>query len=278
MSKQVLRRLAVVCAALFACSAVAFVTGASAASEVAYNNLNTVPTMVNGKANEDTYSQDYEAFSAGKMFGGQVETVNTNSRVLKSLTTQVDVFACEHGEYQLENCYTFKPTKKFAQEWTVSIYEVGAGEEPGALVATGSTTAKLRYRPTTNVSCPATVEGKGFGANCDVGGLLQTITFKKFTQSKPLPTKAIVLLTNKCEACSGKVVNAGLQSSYKEYSLVKAAAEPSNPYAGFVSEPPAGSGIPAVGADPLPESIYYNSKFEGTGWKEFQPVFEIEVK
>ncbi len=278
MSKQVLTRLAVACASLLVCGATVAAGSASATPEVAYNNLNTVPSMVNGKANEDTYSQDYEAFSAGKLFGGQVETAITNSRVLKSVTTQLDVFACEHGEYQLENCYTLKPTKKFSQEWTVSIYAVGAGEEPGALVATGNTVAKLHYRPTTNTSCPATVEGKGFGSNCDVGGLEQTIVFKKFTQSKPLPTKVIVLLTNKCEACSGKVVNVGLQTSYKEYSLALAAAEPTNPYAGFVGEPPAGSGIPAVGSDPLPQSIYYNSKYEATGWAEDQPVFKIEVK
>jgi hypothetical protein len=223
--------------------------------------------MVNGKYNEDTYSQDYEGFSAGKLFGGQVETVETNSRVLKTLTTQLDVFACEFGVYSLENCYTLKPNKKFSQEWNVSIYTVGAGEEPGALVATGNTTAKLHYRPTTNTSCPATVEGKGFGANCDVGGLVQSITFKKFTQSKPLPSKAIVLLTNKCEACGGKIVNVGLQTSYKEFAG-----------GNFVSEGPADSGIPAVGSDPLPQSIYFNSTYEATGWAEFQPVFKIEVK
>jgi hypothetical protein len=267
MSKQVFTRVAATFLLVLGCAATTAVSSASASPEVAYNNLNTVPATVNGKPNEDTYSQDYEAFSGTKMFGGQVETVNTNSRLLKSLTTQLDVFACEHGEYQLENCFTLKPSKKFSQEWFVSIYEVGAGEEPGALVASGTTMAKLHYRPTTNVSCPATVEGKGFGANCDVGGYLQTISFKKLTQSKPLPSKVIVLLTNKCEACAGKVVNVGLQTSYKEFKAGE-----------FFGEPPANSGIPAVGADPLPESIYYNSTYEATGWKEFQPVFKIEVR
>ena len=245
----------------------AIAAASASASEVAYSNFNTVPSMVNGKADEDTYSQDYEGFMAGGMFGGQIETVITNKRVVKSLATQLDVFACEHGTYELENCYTIHEQKKFTQEWTASIYEVGAGNEPGALVATAKVTAKLHYRPTTNVTCPATPEGKGFGANCDVGGFLQTITFKKFTQSKPLPIKAIVLMTNGCEACAGKTVNVGLQSAYKEF----AGGE-------FFAEPPAEGGVPAVGADPLPESIYYNSKFEATGWGEFQPVFKIETR
>jgi hypothetical protein len=266
MSKPVLGRLGLAVAFVLACAAMMSVATAGAV-EIAYNNLNTVPATVNGKPDEDTYSQDYEAFRSGGMFGSQIETVNTNSRLLKGMTSQVDVFACEHGEYQLENCYTIHPAKKFAQEWTASIYEVGAGNEPGALVATGTTKANLRFRPTTNVSCPATVEGKGFGANCDVGGFLQTIVFKHFTQSKPLPTKAVVLLTNSCEACAGKIVNVGLQTAYKEFSG-----------GSFIAEPPANGGIPAVGSDPLPESIYYNSKYEATGWKEFQPVFKVEVR
>lgn len=261
------QRLGKLAIALTAALALVAVGSADAATEVAYNNLNTVPASVNGKPNEDTFSQDYEAFSGKGQFGGQIETVITSSRVVKRLTTQLDVFACEHGEYQLENCFTLKPKKSFSQTWAANIYEVGAGNEPGALVATAQATFKLHFRPTTNVSCPATSEGKGFGPNCDVGGYLQTVTFKKFTVSKPLPVKAIVLLTNGCEACGGKIVNVGVQTSYKEFNGVE-----------FIGEPPANGGVPAVGADPLPESIYYNSKFEATGWAEFQPVVDLEVK
>ncbi len=268
MRRHVLVRLGLALAMVLACVAATAAGSASAANtEVAYDNLNTVPSTVNGKTDEDTYSQDYEAFMGGGMFGGQVETVITNSRVVKRLTSEVDVFACESGEYQLENCTTRHATKKFKQQWTASIYEVGPGNEPGALVATATTTAKLHYRPSTNPSCPATGEGKGFGANCDVGGYRQTITFKKFTQSKPLPVKVIVLLTNGCEACGGKIVNVGLQTAYKEF----AGGE-------YVAEAPADGGVPAVGSDPLPEGAYVNSKLQATGWGEFQPVFKIEVR
>jgi len=279
MKTKFLRRLVVACVAALACAATVAVAGASAASEVAYDNTNTVPAKVNGLTNEDTYSQPYfGGFNATGGFGGQIETAATDNRVLKSVTTQLDVFACEHGEYQYENCTTLKPTKKFSQEWVLNIFEVGPGNEPGALVASATLNAKLHYRPSTNVTCPATIEGKGFGANCDVGGLLQTITFKKFTQAKPLPLDDIVTVTNKCEACSGKVVNVGIQVSYKEYNLTKAAEEPSNPDAGFVAEPAEDGGIPAVGSDPLPSSVYEFNKFVASGWTGEQPVFKIETK
>jgi hypothetical protein len=264
MRKLRIGQFALAVIAMFALTAL--VAASAGANEVAYNNLNTVPGTVNGHPDEDTYSQDYEAFEGTGMFGGQIETVLTNSRIVKRLTTQLDVFACETGEYQLENCSTRHPGKKFAQKWTAKIYEVGAGNEPGALVATGEVMAKLHYRPTTNTSCPATSEGKGFGVNCDVGGFLQTIVFKHFTQGKPLPIQAIVLLTNGCEACNGKIVNVGVQTAYKEYN------------GGFVAEPPADGGIPAVGSDPQPAGAYENSKFTATGWAEFQPVFKLETK
>jgi hypothetical protein len=239
--------------------AAAFAGSASAAQETAYNNLNTVPTTVNNKADEDTYSQDLEGFP----FGGMVETVETNSRLIVSLTTQLDSFVCEHGVYSLENCYTLHSSKKFSQEWTADVYEVGANNEEGALVATSTTKFRIPYRPTTNVSCPATSEGKGFGPNCDVGGYRTQVTFKKFTQTKPLPVKAIIVLSTSSEG----IVNVGVQSAYKEYSGGE-----------FHAEGPSDNGEPAVGHDPLPDGAYLAGKLEEPGWAEFQPVFELKVR
>jgi hypothetical protein len=68
---------------------------------------------------------------------------------------------------------------------------------------------------------------------------LQQVTFKHFTQTKPLPTKVIILLTNTREACAGLIVNAGLQAAYKEYKEGV-----------YYEEPAAHDGVPAVGEIP----------------------------
>ncbi|MGO9488302.1 MAG: hypothetical protein ACLQBB_04645 [Solirubrobacteraceae bacterium] len=235
-------------------------SAASASTQVAYNNFNTVPSTVNGKPNEDTYSLDYENFA----FGGQVALAQTG--IAKGLKAQLDVFACEHGVYSLENCYTLKPNKKFSMAWTAKIYSVGACNAVGTLLSSATATFKLKYRPTTNVSCPATSEGKGFGENCDVGGQLATVTFKHFSPAVALPSNVIILLENACGGCEGKPVNVGVQTSFKEFSA-----------GNFVEEPPANGGVPAVGTDPTPNGAYDKGLFEASGWTNFQPVFELTV-
>jgi len=256
------RLLGVAAALLIGVACLGAGASAAGAAEVAYNNLNTVAPTVNGLPNEDTFSLDFEYFATG----GQVQLAGPAGRAPISLKTQLDVFACEHGVYSLENCFTLKPNKKFASNWTAGIYAVGAGNSVGALLSSATATFKLHYRPTTNVSCPATGEGKGFGANCDVGGYLQTVTFKHFTAAA-LPEKVIILLSNPCGDCSSPPINVGLQSSYKEF----AGGE-------FVAEGPAAGGVPAVGSDPLPDDIYSGGALNEGGWTGFQPVFELTVR
>jgi hypothetical protein len=255
------------CSAIFA--------GAASASglETAYENLNTVPATVNGSPNTDTYSFDFEYFP----MGGQVELAKTAVRVIKNVSTQLDSFVCEHGVYSLEkSCLTLKSHKKFSMTWTAGIYEVGPGNSVGARLSSSTETFKLLFRPTTNESCPATVEGKGYGPNCDVGGFLNRVTFKRFHPAVSLPEKVIILLTNSCGGCSGMPVNVGLQASYKEFTG-----------GSFVAEPPTGGGVPAVGTDPIDEYVYLNGELVGPGhkrdgepeesFKEFQPVCKVEV-
>lgn len=239
-------------------------TGAASATEVVYNNFNTVPSTVNGKANTDTYSQDFEGFP----FGGMVEFPRARDNVIKSLSFQVDSFACEHGVYSLENCYTTR-NKKFKFELTASIYKVGAGDEPeGAAIATASQVFKVPYRPTTNVSCPATGEGKGYGENCDVGGFLATLTFKKFSPAAVLPDKAIIVIsTNESLAHEEATpVNVGLQFSYSKYEGGE-----------FIGVGPSDGGVPEVGSDPVPDDAYFTGKLTPE-WEEFQPVFKVVTR
>jgi hypothetical protein len=229
---------------------------------VVYSNINTVPTMVKGHADEDTYSAAPFEFP----FGGMVE-FSHRPGTLKNLTAQVDSFTCEHGTYTLENCYTGRPTKKFAYQLTAEIYEATADNEPGGLVASATATFKIPYRPTTNVECPLTPEGKGFGVNCDVGGYLAQVEFKHFSPvSAVLPEKAIVEITDTPSDSPSDVVNVGMQTAYKEWD------------GEFVPEPPLNAGNPSVGADPLPEDAYVRGALSEGGWKGYQPVLQIVAK
>ncbi|HUB73058.1 MAG TPA: hypothetical protein VL979_03335 [Solirubrobacteraceae bacterium] len=236
---------------------------ASAAGSIVYNNLNTVPATVNGLPDQDTFSAAPFEFP----FGGMVE-FSPRPGVIKTLTAQVDSFTCEHGVYNLENCYTARPSKKFHYTLKAEIFEVGAGEEPaGSPIATATQTFKIPYRPTTNVSCPATGEGKGFGPNCDVGGYLAQVEFKHFSPAAVLPQKAIIEITNTAVDSPSDVVNVGLQAAYKEY----AGGE-------YFAEAPAEGGVPRVGSDPLPEDVYIRGALSAGGWTGFQPVFEVTAK
>jgi hypothetical protein len=253
--------------------AIAALTISAAASAlpltVVYNNFNTVPATVNSHPNEDTYSAAPFEFP----FGGMVE-FSHRPGTIKSMTAQVDSFTCEHGVYDLENCYTGRPGKKFGYELSARIYEVGAGNAPGNVVASSTATFKIPYRPTTNVSCPVTPEGKGFGVNCDVGGYLATIDFKHFTPSGAvLPEKAIIEITNTPSDNPNDVVNVGEQTSYKEWDEALGPG-----YEGFIGEPPLNGGKPSTGSDPLPEDAYVRGALAEGGWTGYQPVLQVIAK
>jgi len=261
-SRARLVTMAIVIGALAMSAAAASATPAT----VVYSNLNTVQPTVNARPNEDTYSAAPFEFP----YGGMVE-FSHRPGVLKRLTTQVDSFTCEHGIYNLENCYTGNSTKKFSYELRASIYEVGAEDEPGTLVVSKAERFKIPFRPTTNVSCPATPEGKGFGRNCDVGGYLATVTFKM--PAVVLPEKAIILITDTINDNPSDVVNVGEQTSYKEWDEALGPG-----YEGFIPEPPAHGGVPSVGSDPLPDEVFALGKLVKGGPAGYQPVFEVVAK
>ncbi len=266
MIERIGSRLALPCAiCLVAVGSLAIAAGAASAStEVVYNNFNTVPAMVNGLPNTDTYSAYINYFP----FGGMVMFKHSHDS-LKSLSAEIDSFSCEVGEYQYENCYSPKETKKFKLQLTASVYRVGSENEPEATpFATSTETFKIPYRPTTNVHCPATEEGKGYGANCDVGGVLATIKFKHFTpEQSALPERAIVLITSPSRTeWETHPVNVGLETSFKAFESGM-----------FVSEPPANGGVPEIGSDPIPADAYVGGKVEA-GWEAFQPVLQVAGK
>lgn len=260
-------------ATLVALSALAIsaATADASHSEVIYNNLNTVPTTVNGLPNDDTFSQSYGGGGVTAV-GNELGFAGT-ARELTSVKTEIDSFKCERGEYQYENCYS-KPGRKFRYPLTLRIYEREPGHYRARLLGEVTQTFKMPYRPTTNVACPATPEGKGFGSNCDVGGVLGTITFK--VPDIGVGEKAFIEVRN---ATPEEPVNLGLEEAYKGFS--------NNQFEGVP-----GSYTPEVGSDPLgPEKLYLtcedppspfcNAPAEGAffgGYEGDLPVFEIQAK
>ncbi len=265
MIERIGSRLAALCAVcLVAIGVLAFAaSAASAHTEVVYSNFNVVPSVVNGHPNTDTYSAYINYFP----FGGLVEFKPT-ALSLKSVIVQVDSFSCETGEYQYENCRTPKENKKFKEKLTASVYAVGKENEPEPTpLATSTEEFKLPYRPSTNITCPMTEEGKGYGPNCDVGGILATVTFKHFTPEVALPEKAIVLISAPSRSeWEAHPVNVGLETSFKAFEAGK-----------FVEEPPENGGKPEWGSDPLPEDAYVVGKVE-SGWANYQPIIEVTGK
>jgi len=268
------RNIRVGAAILIALAALMVSVAAASAKEVIYDNLNTVPASVNGMPDRDTFSQSYGG--GGVTSVGNVLSFAGSGRKLSSVTTEIDSFKCEKGEYQYENCYS-KPGKTFKYPLTLRVYEFEPGYRRNRLIGQKTQTFKMPYRPTTNVHCPATPEGKGFGSNCDVGGVLGTITFKGLV-GMSVGSEAILEVRN---ATPEKPINLGLEEAYKGYN---ASTEE------FEGVP--GSYTPAVGSDPLgdeqlwlgcedPPSPFCNAPESGAvvaGYAGALPVFEVVAK
>jgi hypothetical protein len=247
-------------------------------SSAIYDNLNTVPEPIheNGQEYQDTETRSIPPFEFPA--GGMIEFAGSRSRTLKSITMQLDSYTCESGKYNTF-CSTSHPTKTYSYGLTIKVYKVGAGEEPGELIASDTGTVKLLYRPATNPTCADPIvegvnEGRGYGPACEVGGYLNTVTLKHFTPNDAvLPPKVIILVSNsKADESEGKIANVGLQTGSKDEV----------PY----FEVPAHGGEPEVGSDPLAAAVYIRAQktetnFEkGSGpanWEGWQPVFEVDA-
>jgi len=241
---------------LLAACALAVTATSAMAREVIYNNENTVAKIKFGT--EDTYSQGYEC--CGVTSAGALVKFGNTERSLKTVTAEVDSFKCEYGVYYFENCRS-KVGKKYPFELTVKIYELKGTEERGALLGEQTRLFKIPDRPTTNVSCPKTGEGKGFGTNCDVGGFLTSVEFKAFS-GITLPEEAIVEISS---PTANGYVNLGQEEAYKEFDVSTQE---------YIGVP--GSGTPEVGSNPLSSDMFQNGLPVG-GFHLAQPVFKIEA-
>jgi hypothetical protein len=248
-------RVTVLVLALGACSALT--AGAASASEVVYNYL---PSPVHG----NVVSEAFEATQTGE-FGGQIELAGT-ARKNPRVTVIMSSWACQTGSWNAGNCQSAMGSK-FQVPITFKVSAVGPGESQGAVLASGSKTFSIPYRPSANTTkCTGASAGAWFKMGECFNGKAAKIALP--LKAANLPNKVIVTIAfntsnygttpTKCNEvpnanCPEDSLNVGVNDGFEEPSRT-----------------------PTVGALPLPEEAYSNGALEGE-WAGFQPLFEVQA-
>jgi hypothetical protein len=256
-------------AAILAAVAILAVAAATAGATTVYNNMpKPLPKNV--------VSQAFEATSSAE-FGGQVEFAGT-ARNSPSITAVLSSWACQEGAGT--TCHT-NGGATFAWPITLNVYEVGAGNEPGAKIASVTETFNIPFRPSANNKlCSPNPEGAvGYSASCFHGK-----TFKiTFTPSVSLPSKAILSIAYNTSNYGEKPVGPAACSAFVPsrcgYDSLNVGLEE-------------GAGA-STGTQPLPNYAYVNSSYSaeygaephgtvGTfslanEWTGSQPIFEVKA-
>lgn len=274
---RALGRIGAITAAACAVAAFVAVPAASAAPTTVYNN---VPSPLPG--NEP--SVGFEATSASE-FGGQLQfdgTARHNPRV----TVGFSSWGCQSGTWNAGNCST-TPGSTFAEPIQIRVYDVAAGDEPGAMLGSVTHTVNIPYRPSANYThCNADngKSGEWFSkrdSSCYNGKLVKR-TFA--LGGLDMPDKAIVSVAyntthfgynpiGESASCFGTTGGCG-------YDALNVATSPD---------------APSVGSQPLPDDAYQNSSWAGaycdggaggTGsfrldagcWTGFQPMLKVSAR
>lgn len=266
MTGRIPARAAKLAAALLAVTAVSAVAAgsASAAAELIYSNTESSPPA------PAVVSAGFEA-EGKSSFGGLVEFGGT-ARRNPSVMVTMDSWACETGNWFSYTCHT-EPGSTFEVPITVSINVLGAGNTVGALLATGTKTYKIAYRPSANLSkCtgPANL-GKWF-----LKGKCWTSKAQKIVmplKAAALPSQAIITVafnTSDYGAVPyGKATACHAEEQGCPYDSLNVGVQD-----GF--EIPAGTPPTVGGPYPDPNETFDNGVAEA-GWEGFQPMFEVKA-
>jgi hypothetical protein len=264
MTGRIPARTQMMAAAALATAAILGAGAASASAELVYDN---VPHPLPG----NMVSQAFEATSTSEV-GGQVELAGAKKKN-PGIVVTMSSWACQN--LQSGSACSTAAGAKFEWPITLNIYAVGAGNQPGTLLATQTTTFAIPYRPSANKKCKMTPEGVvGWGKEC-FSGKAHNIKFA--FPGVTLPKKAIIGVAYNTSDF-GYAPTHG--PDIGQNSLNVALRDPSE------------TG-PAVGAYPLPADGYLNSSWEGaycngaegTGtfrldsgcWTGYQPSFTIKA-
>jgi hypothetical protein len=90
-------------------------------------------------------------------FGDEVQFAPGTTNQLKQVTLVMSSWACQQGTWN-SGCVT-TPGARFAVPITLTVYNVGAGDTPGTVIATSTKTFKIPYRPSADpTNCPSAPE------------------------------------------------------------------------------------------------------------------------
>ncbi|HUH80018.1 MAG TPA: hypothetical protein VLZ06_01720 [Solirubrobacteraceae bacterium] len=220
-------------------------------------------------------------------FGGEVTFAGTD-RGSPTITAGLLSFACEQGS---DTTCTTKKNATFTWPITLEIYEAGAGESVGPLIARVTREFAIPYRPTESPKCPDEGWTKGYGKQCVVA-IADNISFYLGGGFK-LPSTAIIALAFNTESYGSKPTGQeGPENSLNVTVNVSYECTKENPTTHECEEwieLPTG---PSVGTDPFPEQVFQSTVYSpaacggvegsfgasGKCWKYAQPAFQVKAK
>jgi hypothetical protein len=131
---------------------------------------NTPAVLPGNLASYGPEAYSYNEWGAGETFAG-------TARNLATATVTMSSWACESGAWTTNDCAT-TPGATFSVPITFKVYDVGAGNTVGSVVATKTQTFDIPYRPSADaVNCTGGDAGKWWdGATC-FNGKAVNITF-----------------------------------------------------------------------------------------------------
>src|ERR1700727_1865397 len=139
MTGRIPRKAAQLAAAILVATAFSALASGVASAKVLYNNIpKTLPA--------NFASIGFEATSTSE-FGGQVELLHPSAKHAESLAVSavMSSWACQSGSWSTDNCET-TPGATFEWPITLKLYNVGAGDEPGALIGEETQEFAIPYR------------------------------------------------------------------------------------------------------------------------------------
>lgn len=148
---------------------------------------NTPPVLPSNLPSWGPEAYSFNEWGAGVTFAA-------GPRQLSSATVIMSSWACETGTWTDGSCVT-TPGHTFSVPIRFNVYNVGAGNTVGTLIATQLQTFAIPFRPSADlVNCTGTDKGKWFDGSACKNGLANNIIFS-FPSGTTLPNSAIFGIT-----------------------------------------------------------------------------------